>query len=703
MSHRDPAAPAVGSASTEALPPFPDSVSERQLDGTLTLTLQPLLVDERAVARRQAEAARVLAGAPGADSAAAAALADRLEESGRAEMQALNSMNSATAFRESLLIREAAAQAAPHDPAAIRGLCGSLLGLANALDDGGMEKEARARFEELLALRRRVVELLPQEPLARLQLAHALWRVGLFEHQLTYRPSAAARARHEESLALLDHPWPDGTSASKALRVRCQNLEALAQDALADDGDLDRAEALVLQLLPLARQAAEAAPGVPRGEHPTAGLSGLADRLAGSPGRPEAQLRLTREQIEDLREDLRQGERDPRLVARLGELLLTLAGLEGQGHHREEAIRLLEQATVLRAEAALEAPLAVDRREALFKALQRLRRVGALAGAPAPWRGPLDRLTAAWREVVSAGSPPPGLRQALGRALEWLGDPEASGWFTAARNEEERGALEALLATPGDHGRQDGVLDHQRRRAKEALDRSEPDGARLALAAALEFWRELASRHPGAAGAARGLLLAHLALARLEVRLGRVEAAWLHFEPAIQATREQIAAGAQGIRELPTLASLLAEVAAAASAGDPAERWLERLRELGALRLDVLARWGEDQAACLCASGTLYHQALAARRLGLLEEARQARARGHAAGAWLIEQASCFRGPAGGPLYVGDALERWTWPPRPIALTPTEEELGWLAEELPCPGEVPAQTPGAASGRGPGA
>ena len=66
MSHRDPAAPAVGSASTEALPPFPDSVSERQLDGTLTLTLQPLLVDERAVARRQAEAARVLAGAPGA-------------------------------------------------------------------------------------------------------------------------------------------------------------------------------------------------------------------------------------------------------------------------------------------------------------------------------------------------------------------------------------------------------------------------------------------------------------------------------------------------------------------------------------------------------------------------------------------------------------------------------------------------------------
>jgi len=667
-----------------ATTPFPDSVTERRLDGTLAITLLPTRVEERAAARHAADDAREVLGASGADPAAAAALAARLEESGRAEMRALNSGRSAMAYQEALPLREAAARAAPQDPEALRSLAASLLGLANALDDGGRESEARARFAEMIALRRRVAELLPQESLARLQLAHALWRVGLFEHELHYRPSAAGRAHHEESLALLDHPWPDFTSSYKALQLRCQNLEALAQDALSQGGDPGLAEALVLRLLPLARQVADAAPGVRRGEYPPAGLSVLSDRLAGQFGRPGAKLQLTREQIEDLQVDLAGGPLDPRLTTRLGELLLARSVLEREGAYRDQGMQLLEQAAAQWAEVALASPLEAGHREVLFKALERLRRAGGLSGASPPWRDPLGRLVASWREVVAAGSPPKGLREALGQALQWLGDPEAARWFAEARGEAERHAMEALLTAPGDHGRQDHVLDHQRRLAKEALDRGERAGARLVLASALEFWRDLAGRHPKASGTQRGVLHAQLALARLEVQLGRVAAALPLFEPAIQATRDEIAACGRGDQERPLLASLLAEVAAAAYATDPAGRRLERLREIAAIRLHILEAWGGSEASCRGASGTLYHLALAARRAGQEDEAEQARGRGHAAGTWFIENASCFRTPGGGRLYVCDARERWTWPPRPIGPVPTDEELGWLEEAFAC-------------------
>jgi len=446
MSQRSPDAPGDGSAPTGAAASFPESVTERRLDGTLVTTLLPTHLKERTAARQAAEEAREVMHASAADPAAAAVLAGRLEESGHAEMRALNSWASAVAFRESLSIREAAAQAAPQDPGAHRAVADSLLGLGNALEDGGKDEEARARFEEMVALRRRVVELLPQEPLARLQLAHALWRVGLFEHELHYRPSAVGRAHHEESLALLDHPWPDFTSSYKALQLRCQNLEALAQDALSQGGDPGLAEALVLRLLPLARQVAEAGPGVRRGEYPPAGLSILASRLAGDFGRPAAKLLLTREQIEDLQEELTDRPRDPRLMTKLGELLLARSELEREVAYRDQGMQLLEQAAAQWAEVALASPLEGEHREVLFKALERLRRAGSSPGASASWQDPLGRLVASWREVVASGSPPRGLREALGQALQWLGDPEAARWFAEARGEAERHSLEALLA-----------------------------------------------------------------------------------------------------------------------------------------------------------------------------------------------------------------------------------------------------------------
>ncbi len=280
----DPAHP-LGPLPTQApvpsAPPgLPEAIVEHHPDGSRTYELLPILVDERQVARDAVEEARLLAAGHPSDHPSSLELASRLGALGDLEMCALMSGAAAVAHAEALSLRRAALARAPEDPAALKALCGSLHGLANALEDQDRNAEATALFGELITHRRTAVARQPDDDRLTLFLADSLWRVGLFESERHYRYSPAAQAAFAEALGLLDAFVARHGESPLLFSLRGKVLCSLAEDELHEGGHPDQVRQWAAAARVVAEAFAAAAPDEPRAASLLSSVKLIEERLA---------------------------------------------------------------------------------------------------------------------------------------------------------------------------------------------------------------------------------------------------------------------------------------------------------------------------------------------------------------------------------------------------------------------------------------